>query len=253
MWRGEPSYLLRNLILKDFRIRYRNMSLGVFWSLLNPLVMMAVFTFVFTKVMKTGDADFPVFVLCGLLPVNFFGMAWIGGTSSIVENVGLVKRVPMPREIVPVASVLSNCLHLFIQLALLLVMALWWGKGVHSSWLWIGPLLGIFVVFVCGLALLCSALHVYVRDTRYVVESANLVLFWLVPVFYPFSFVPQEYAGLYELNPVAAVVLGLREIVLGGNAPRGILMWKLAAAAVFTLALGHFVFNRLRRGFYQHL
>ncbi|MEZ5354581.1 MAG: ABC transporter permease [Bryobacteraceae bacterium] len=253
MWRGEPTYLLRNLILKDFRIRYRNMSLGVFWSLLNPLVMMGVFTFVFTKVMKTGDADFPVFVLCGLLPVNFFGMAWIGGTSSLVENVGLVKRVPMPREIVPVASVLSNCLHLAIQLALLLGMALLWGKGVHASWLWIVPLLSLFVVFVCGLALLFSALYVYIRDTRYVVESANLVLFWLVPVFYPFAWVPAEYAGIYELNPVAAVVLGLREIVLGATAPRGVLMWKLTVAALGTLAIGHFVFHRLRRGFYQHL
>jgi ABC-2 type transport system permease protein/lipopolysaccharide transport system permease protein len=253
MWRGEPTFLLRNLILKDFRIRYRNMSLGVFWSLLNPLVMMAVFTFVFTKVMKTGDADFPVFVLCGLLPVNFFGMAWIGGTSSIVENVGLVKRVPMPREIVPVASVLSNCLHLLIQLVLLLVMAVLWGKGIHTSWLWIAPLLCLFIVFVCGLALMFSALHVYVRDTRYAVESANLVLFWLVPVFYPFSWVPPQYSGFYELNPVAAVVLGLREIVLGGTAPRDILMGKLALAAFATLAVGHVVFTRLRRGFYQHL
>ena len=254
MWRGDYLYLIQNLILKDFRIRYRNMSLGVLWSLVNPLVMMGVLTFVFTKVFISAIPHFPVFVLCGMIPYNFFTVAWIAGTTSIVDSAGLVKRVPVPREVVPITTVLSNCVHLLVQICLLLSMVVFF-YGVNRQWFWLPLVWALEIVFVCGLVLLTSSINVYIRDTRYVVESANMVLFWLVPIIYDFSLVPERYRRFYEINPLAALVLSLRRILLHAEAPDGSThtLWKLAVVSFTVFAAGLLLFHRMKPRFYEHI
>jgi ABC-type polysaccharide/polyol phosphate export permease len=253
MWHGDYKFLLKNLILKDFRIRYRNMSLGMFWSLLNPLIMLGVYTFVFTKIFTNTTPHWSVFILCGIVPFNFFSMAWGSATTSMVDNAGLVKRVQVPRQVVPIASVLSNCLHLIIQIVVLLIVALMTGVNISVSWLWLPVIWALEIVFVCGLGLLFSSINVYIRDTRYIVESANIVLFWLVPIIYPFSMIPQQYRDIYQYNPVAALVLAMREVILEGNAPSGVLLAKLALVSFMTLAVGWLFFSRVKGRFYDFL
>lgn len=230
------------------------MSLGVLWSLLNPLVMMGVLTFVFTKVFpNAGMKNFPVFVLCGMIPYNFFALAWITGTSSVVDSAGLVKRVPVPREIVPIAAVLSNCLHLAIQTLLLLFVVLVFGYRINVYWLWLPVVWGLEIVFVCGLSLSTAAINVYVRDMRYVVESATTVLFWVVPIFYSFEIIPARYAQIYELNPVAALVLCLRKILMQAQAPAATTLWKLALVSVASFVFGLMIFKRWKGEFFEHI
>ncbi len=253
-WEGEYLFVLRTLLLKDFRVRYRNMSLGVGWSLANPLVMMGVLTFVFTKIFTNpAQNNYPIFVLCGLIPFNFFAMAWSTATTSLVDNAPLIKRTRFPREIVPVTTVFGNCIHFAIQIGLLLVLVLLFGQGFNRYWAWLPVVILLEVVFVVGMALAFAALDVYIRDIRYVVESVNVVLFWLVPIFYSFAVIPPQYHEIYRFNPVAAVVMAFRNILLDSHAPAGSLMLRLAFVSTAAFIGGALIFERLKKRFYDYL
>jgi ABC-type polysaccharide/polyol phosphate export permease len=161
--------------------------------------------------------------------------------------------VPVPRQIFPIASVLSNCMHLVIQIGLLLALVLVFGSGVNIYWLWLPVIWVLEIIFVLGLALTFSAINVYVRDTRYVVESANTILFWLVPIFYSFAAIPARFRTVYEFNPVAALVMMMRTILLEGQAPAMSTLRNLVCVSLFTFIGGWLIFRKLKQGFYEYL
>jgi len=251
-WRNR-WFLLQNLVLKDFRTRYRNMSLGVAWSVVNPLVMMGILTFVFTKVFPNPQPHFAVFVLCALVPFNFYSLALNAGTTALLDNNSLIKRVRCPREVFPIAAVLANCLHFFIQIGLLIIFVLAVGYPINVYWLWLAPIWGLEIAFMCGLALITSGLDVYYRDVRYLVECSGLVLFWLVPIFYSFQMVPARYHAVYLMNPIACVVLAEREVLLNGTAPSLGFVAALAIVTVSCLGLGFVIFGRLKQNVADYL
>src|SRR5262249_37596035 len=139
------------------------------------------------------------------------------------------------------------------QMTLLLVLTLAYGKQPGWQWLWLPVVWILQIAFVCGLALGASAVNVFIRDTRYVVESLNLVLFWLVPIFYSFNNIPVQYREVYRFNPLAALVMATRNILFEGIPLAMSLVRNLVIAAAVTVAIGAFVFSRLRSRFYEHI
>jgi lipopolysaccharide transport system permease protein len=251
---GNLAFVVTSLVMRDFRVRYRNMSLGILWSLANPLIMMFVMTFVFRNVFPNSSIrHYPAFALIGLITYNFFGIAWSTSTTSVSGNAGLVKRVRLIREILPIASVLAQSIHFLIQIVLVLIFVATLGLRPTQHWLWIVPIVGIDLVWVSGLGLLCSAFDVYLRDTRYVVDSAITVMFWLTPIFYPVEMIPARYRTIYELNPVAVVIVCLRNVLLDAKMPSLQVLGLGALVSLVGLSVGILVFGLMKGNFGDYL
>ena len=247
-------FALQQLVVRDFKIRYRNMSLGMFWSLLNPLVLVGVYTFVFSKIFRNENIEhFPLYLLIGVICYNYFSLAWTAATSSLTSNAGLVKRINVPREAIPVSTVLANAIHFIVQFSLVLAFTLWVGIPIGFSWLWLPFVIVLLVLAVTGISLLTSALDVYFRDTRYLVESTVLVLFWLTPVFYTEKMVPREYRALYLLNPITDAAIAMRQIIIEHRTPDLAALIYAVATTCALLILGLAVFEQTKNRFADHL
>ena len=256
--------VLLNLIRKELKVKYTASVLGAVWSLLNPVVFLAVFYFV-AFVLGNRIPDFPVFLLSGLLAWNFFSNALQAGSRSVIENANLVKKMAFPREILPLASVGVALFDFVLQsVVLLLFIALSFfavsGPGFHLPELFLYPLaITVLVVFVTALTFWIAALNVRYRDIGHLLNLALLVWFWATPIVYQGWLVQRQLQGflilgldawiLYLLNPVAVIVLGFQRALYsivrpgGGSEPvlplmtLSALAWMLLAVLGVSLAL----------------
>lgn len=241
--------LIVNLTIRELKARYKNSVLGFFWSLLNPLGMMLVFTVVFTVLMPNNQIrNFPVFLLCGLLPWNFFSAGVMTGTNSIVSNSNLVKKVYFPRTVLPIASVLANLVNFL--LALIVLFALLFAFKIRlSPYVWLLPVVILIqTCFVAGMALVLSTLNVFYRDTLMIMDVVMLAWFFLTPVFYPIEVLPRSYEFLgftldvhrlaYILNPMASLISTYRDLLYWGYRTDLDFFLRTTLTALIVLAFG---------------
>jgi len=223
---GQYKYLLRNLIVRDIKVRYKNSLLGMLWSLLNPLMMMLVFTFVFGVLFARSDVrNYPIFFLIGILPWNFFSSSVMGGTVSISGGASMIKKVFFPRELLPLAKVLANLVHLGLAFVVFLIYFYFSGMQLTLHALWVPALLVTQVLFTLGLVLLFSAIHVFYRDIVMILDVAMLAWFFLTPIVYPLErlgtsaqflgFTVNPIMLLRWFNPMASIIDGYRTVLWG--------------------------------------
>jgi ABC-2 type transport system permease protein len=253
--------VLLNLIRRELKVKYAASVLGAVWSLLNPIVYLAVFTFV-TKVLGASVPDFPVYLLSGLLAWNLFSTSVSAGSRSVVDNANLVKKVAFPREILPLASIGVAIVDYVLQTGVLLLYMLVSGYGFHVPELALLPLaFATLLAFSAALTFWLAAANVRYRDVGHLLGIALLVWFWITPIVYAAALVQEQLEGnrlvwaLYFVNPLASTVGGFQRALYGvvGSGESAALFdvslaW-LAAVMLAVLAVS-LILLRLTWGYY---
>ena len=219
LWRYRR--LVIDLVALDLKVRYKGSVLGFLWSLLNPLIMMIVFTVVFSALFESSIARFPVFIMVALLPWNYLATVVSRGTTSIIQNAALINKVYFPSEVFPIATVFSALVNYLLALPVLFALMLFYGFPFTVSLLVLPVIVVIQTIFCLALALFLSALTVRYRDTTIVTEVLLQAWFFLTPVFYAVEQVTAQWWGIYAaqvlrwINPMASLVDYYRDILYG--------------------------------------
>jgi lipopolysaccharide transport system permease protein len=247
---------LREVVLhlarREISSKHRWTLLGWTWPLVRQLAQLAVLVFIFSAVFDLGIENYPVFVFSGLLAYTWFSAALIEAASSMLAQRHFVFQPRFPTAVVPVVSVAVPLLDVLLALPVLLVMLVVTGD-LAVSVLLLPPLLVIQFVLMCGLAWLCAAATVYLRDVPNVVLVGLTLLFYMTPVFYSLDRVPEKYRWVLELNPLATLIEGYRAVLIGQAAPGVVELGLVCVASVAIAALGLVVFRRLQPGFVDEL
>jgi ABC-type polysaccharide/polyol phosphate export permease len=246
--------LLALLVQKDLKIRYRGTFLGFLWSLLNPLLMMAVYSAVFTFIARFPTERYPVFVLSGLLPWTAFSTSLSAGAVSILLNGNLVRRIPFPSDVLPLSVVLSNAINFLPGLALLLPLALLTGSPIGWSLLSVPLLLLLQCVFTAGLTLALAAMTVYLRDVQHLVSVGLTMWFFVTPIIYPLDFLKgTTLHTLLLLNPMTWLAVSYQQVFHDGSWPQLNYLAAFAGTSLVSLAIGSLIFRRLQLRFAEEV
>jgi lipopolysaccharide transport system permease protein len=243
--------LLYFLTWRDVKVRYKQTAIGAAWAVLQPLLTMLVFAVVFGALIRvpSDGLPYPVFAYVALLPWTFFATALTRAGGSLVTDASLITKVYFPRLLLPLSAVLSSALDFGVAFLLVLVLMGWYGIAPGPAVVTVPLFLLLAVLTALGCGLWLSALNVRYRDIAYVTPFLIQVWFFLTPVAYPSSLVPERWRALYGLNPMAGVVEGFRWALLGSASAPGVTLVVSAAVVAVIFLGGVFWFRRLEQGF----
>lgn len=249
MWRRR--LLLYELTRREFKGRYSSAKLGVAWAILNPLLMMAILSLVFGHFVRidVGETPYPVFALSALVLWQMFRSSVAGASSSIVDNRQIIKAVAFPRAFVPLSLVLSGLLNLVLTLPILFALMLLCGCRLHATALVLPVTIALLFAFTLGLSLVTSALAVYYRDVKHIMEPVLLVVFYMSPIFYPAGLVPAGWRWLYDVNPLVGIIGLQRDALLTGTLRAGNPLFWALAGTLAALAAGIIAYRRYAADF----
>lgn len=262
--------LLGRLVSREVRAKYKNSSLGIVWSLMRPLAQLLIYYVAIGQFLGAARSipDFAIFVFTGLTAWSLYSEIITAGTNSIVNNSGLVKKVYVPREIFPLAAVGASIFNFIVQFAILVVATIVLGQApLHADLAYLPLSVLLILTFATALALVLSALNVYLRDVQHLIEILLLVLFWASPIVYSMGFVHSAIGGtvleeIYLANPVTLGVLGMQKAmwVSGSEDPTQYwpeFLWLRMLIAIVVcgvlLLIAQRIFSRLQSNFAQEL
>ena len=249
--------LVSVLAARYVKVRYRGSVLGIFWSVLNPLIMTALYTIIFghafRKAYGGSETDYLFAVFVGLSSMNYFSSSTSQALQSVVANGLLLNKMRLPASVFPVATILSNTLQLLFGIfPLLVIVAIFVGHNPFGAPLILVPLFALLLLSL-GVGLAVSSLYVFFRDIPYLYELFVFVVFVSTPVFYPLSIISPRFQPYFHLNPLTAIVEQLRLIVIRGQIPSVLNLLTTMAIGAFFFAAGATIFARTNRTFMDYL
>jgi len=244
--------LLWHMTVRHLRGQYKQSVLGYAWAVVNPLSQMVIMSFVFATIMRfgsDGETPFALFLFVGLLPWIFFSQALSAATDSVTGASSLVTKVYFPREVLPTAAVFTKIVDLGFGLIILAGIMLYYGHPPESTAVWVPVLFFIHLLFTLGLSYPLAALNLFFHDVRFLVGVTLTLWFYLTPVIYPLSIVPDKYAFIYDLNPNALFIDAYRRVILYGQIPSLEKTLVGLGVSLLSFLIGYYLFKKMEPHF----
>ena len=247
------QYLLRQLVMRDFKVKYQASVLGVLWSFLNPMLMTFVYYVVFSTIFKSTIENFIIYLMSGIILFNYFSEATSLSLTSIVSNAHLITKVYIPKYIFPISKIISSAINLLVSFLPLFILMLVTGVPFRKSLLLIPALITFLLAFTLGMGLILSAMDVFFRDIQFLWSVLVSIWNFATPIFYPDTIIPQAYMTIYKLNPLYHICSFSRMIIMNGASPVPSTYLSCFISSFTVLAVGLFVYHKTQDKFFLYL
>lgn len=247
--------LLKTSVTKDIGGKYKHSFLGVLWSFINPLLQITVYAIIFPLIMGNSSQykDYTVFMVCGLIPWNFFTAAINRSAYTMIENGNILKKVYFPREILPLSVVTSESINFLISCIIIIAFILFKGFGICKYILFFPIILAIQFLLLLGFGLILSSVTVYIRDLNHFIGIALQLLFYATPVVYSYETIPERYRWILKYNPMTYIIEGYRDIFYYQTMPDLKMLGIIFLISIAIIIVGYMIFNKLQKRFAEEL
>lgn len=247
--------LLKTSVKKDIGGKYKHSFLGVLWSFINPLLQILVYALIFPLVMKNGGSykDYTVFMVCGLIPWAYFTTVINRASFIMIENGNILKKVYFPRSILPLSLVTSETINFLVSCIIILAFIVIKGFGISKIILFFPLVLLIQYVLLLGIALIFSAVTVYMRDIQHFIGVVLQLLFYATPIVYSIDTIPENFRWILKWNPMTYIIEGYRAIFYNQTMPDLKSLGVLGIISIIILIVGYLLFNKLQKRFAEEL
>lgn len=256
--RLKELYLYREMIFslvkRDLKGRYKGSALGFLWTFLNPLLQLAVYTMVFSVIMRAGIEDYYLFLFVALVPWIFFSTSLSGGASCIWAQQDMVKKIYFPREVLPISYVTSQFVNMLLSFIVIFGVLIFSGHTINlTAILYLPVIMIVEFILALGMAMLTSAITVYFRDMEYILGIVAMAWQFLTPVMYAIDMAPQKVRFIFHLNPMTPVIEAYRDILYYGKTPELNTLLSAVIIGIIVLVIGWVTFHRLQKHFVEEL
>lgn len=247
--------MIYNLVKRDLRTRYKGSILGFLWTFVNPLLMLVVYTIVFSTFMRVNVENYAMFLFVALMPWLFFANTVLTSSGVIVNNGNLVKKVYFPREVLPLALTLGGLVNFLLTFIIILLALVVFGIKLNGITILINIPLIICVEFIItyGFSLIVSSVNVYFRDLEHILGIVMMAWVYLTPVLYPLDMIPEKYLFIYQLNPLSPIILAYRDVLFYGISPNYHELFKVFLLGCGIYILGRVIFAHLKKEFAEEI